>query len=589
MVRGYNSSTTHGPYVINYYYSPVATTRKMLTETQVVNGLNASQLTTQSLPSPWSTESTYAWLGSGWDIYWGIRVWSRSINGVETELTSGTPVAIVGRYGISGYMVQSSTWNCPGTALNKTDSIVVRVYTTHGNYPWNSVANFTTERLGASHLGAATWTIFYYTNWYLGTIGGSIFTYGAFTWGYNQPSRIENFQIPRALSLEGVKSWYWTSSTTINSVAVGDVNGDGQKETVTGGSYHDGTRNVAQLIVWNSSSLAPELITTWYWYGNTTVNSVAIGDVDGDNQTEIVTGGCYFDGNRQVAQLIVWNGFNLAVEGVKTWYWTGSTVINSVALGDVDGDNQMEIVTGGYYNDGVRNIAQLVVWNGSNLIIDRLTTWYWTGNTVINSVALGDVDGDSQVEIVTGGYYFDGIRLVAQLVEWNGLNLSVDRLAGWYWTNNTAVNSVAVGDVNNDGQIEIVTGGYYYDGTRNVAQLVVWNGSNLGGIRPMVWYWTGNTVANSVALGDVDGDGQLEIVTGGYYFDGTRNNAQMIVWSGSNFAVENVRTWYWTGDTVINSVAAGDVNGNYLAEIVTGGAYFDGTRLNAQLTVWGMS
>ena len=139
MVRGYDS-TIHGPYVINYYYSPTATTRKMLTEKWVVNGLNASQLTTQSLPSLWSSESTYAWLGSGWDIYWGMRVWSRSSSGVESELTSGTPVAIVGRYGSSGYMVQSSTWNCPGAELNRTDSIVVRVYTTHGNYPWNSLA-----------------------------------------------------------------------------------------------------------------------------------------------------------------------------------------------------------------------------------------------------------------------------------------------------------------------------------------------------------------------------------------------------------------------------------------------------------------
>ena len=204
-------------------------------------------------------------------------------------------------------------------------------------------------------------------------------------------------------------------------------------------------------------------------------------------------------------------------------------------------------------------------------------------------VALGDVDGDGQTEVVTGGYYNDGVRNIAQLIEWNGANLAVDRLAGWYWTGNTVINSVAVGDADNDGETEVVTGGYYNDGPRNVAQLIEWNGANLAVDRLTGWYWTGNTVINLVAVGDADNDGQTEVVTGGYYNDGTRNNAQLIIWSGSGLAAENIKTWYWTGNTAINSVAVGDVVGDSLAEVVAGGAFYDGTRLNSQLTVWGMT
>ena len=40
-------------------------------------------------------------------------------------------------------------------------------------------------------------------------------------------------------------------------------------------------------------------------------------------------------------------------------------------------------MTGGSYFDGIRNNAQLVEWSGSNLAVDRLTGWYWTGNTVL--------------------------------------------------------------------------------------------------------------------------------------------------------------------------------------------------------------
>ena len=85
-----------------------------------------------------------------------------------------------------------------------------------------------------------------------------------------------------------------------------------------------------------------------------------------------------------------------------------------------------------------------------------------------------------------------------------------------------------------------------------------------------------DTVINSVALGDVDGDGQVEVVTGGYYFDGTRNVAQMVVCSGSTLEFENIKSWYWVGNTTINAVVAGDVDGDFLKEIVTGGAYYDG-------------
>jgi hypothetical protein len=233
---------------------------------------------------------------------------------------------------------------------------------------------------------------------------------------------------------------------------------------------------VAQLVVWNATSLSPENIKTWYWTNNTTITSIAIGEVDGDGQIEIVTGGYFYDGTRNVAQLVVWTGNDLAVDRLTSWYWTSNTVINSVAIGDVDNDGQMEIITGGSFFDGSHNVAQLVVWSGPNLSLDKVTSWYWTGDTVINSVGLGDINADGQVEIVSGGYFNDGIRNVAQVVSWNGSSLAVDRLKTWYWTNNTPINSINIFDVNGDGHLEVVTGGRFNDGTRDVAQLGVWSG-----------------------------------------------------------------------------------------------------------------
>ena len=135
----------------------------------------------------------------------------------------------------------------------------------------------------------------------------------------------------------------------------------------------------------------------------------------------------------------------------------------------------MEIVTGGGHNDGTRVLSQLCVWNGATLALENVRTWYWIGNTQIWSVALGDIDADGNVEIVSGGYYTDGTRSVAQLCVWNGATLELENVRNWYWTSNTIIYSVAVGNVDGDAALEIVTGGNYYDGTRDIAQLCVWS------------------------------------------------------------------------------------------------------------------
>ncbi len=337
-------------------------------------------------------------------------------------------------------------------------------------------------------------------------------------------------QTSTAIIAQNYTSWFFTSDTDVVSVVAADVDGDGAEEIVTGGYHNDGTRWVAQLIVWNGSTLAVEKIQGWYWTSNTQITSVVAGDVDGDGGVEIVTGGAFFDNTRWVAQLVVWNGSTLAVESVQAWYWTSNTYIDSIAVGNVDADAGAEIVTGGAFFDNTRWVAQLVVWNGSTLAVENVQAWYQVSNTDIASVVVGDVDGDTGIEIVTGGSYFDNTRYNAQLAVWNGSTLTVENAKTWYnLISNATISSVAYGDFDNNGIVDIATGGKFFDGVRWNAQLTIQPGNTLLGNTGTNWYQTSDTYIESIAVGNIGGT--TRIITGGAFSDLSRTNAQLAVWS----------------------------------------------------------
>lgn len=166
-------------------------TRFFRSDQQTINGLTAFVLGISQ-----SSVSDDFYCDDFLPFYWGIRVWKRASSGVETEITTGVPVAQVSRtdYG-SG--IQSNTWNCPQVALNSTDAIVIRVYVKSLDIDWRNngddglIAVWVSEQLGASKLDAAVWTVYYYTSvaQAMGGVDRGHFRFGVAAFN----SRIENF------------------------------------------------------------------------------------------------------------------------------------------------------------------------------------------------------------------------------------------------------------------------------------------------------------------------------------------------------------------------------------------------------------
>ena len=72
--------------------------------------------------------------------------------------------------------------------------------------------------------------------------------------------------------------------------------------------------------------------------------------------------------------------------------------------GDVDGDGTAEIVTGGFAYDGEKVNAQLRIWNWNAILyLEKSHEWITEDITEIKAISLNDVDGDEQMDIVTSG------------------------------------------------------------------------------------------------------------------------------------------------------------------------------------------
>ncbi len=299
----------------------------------------------------------------------------------------------------------------------------------------------------------------------------------------------------------------WSSGELDNtrSVAWGDFDGDGDLDLAVGNS-------AANRVYRNDGGT----LSLWGGFQDSYTEdtyTVAWGDFDGDQDLDLGVG------NFQGTNRIYINRGGVFTETMPLDFPNDHT--KSLAWGDFDQDYDLDLLVGN--DDG----SNRVFINGGGGVLTQTITLPNPGGACASddtrSVAWADWDGDGDLDIATGNAGTNGCVEILEA-----------EYTGEIWTFSSAwqssaldVRSVGWGDMNGDGAPDLAAG---ISGSPVGRNLIF---RNIGGSMVQVWQAAAaNADATySVAWGDFDNDGDLDLAVGNGLNNSTYNRIYTNNWN----------------------------------------------------------
>jgi hypothetical protein len=359
---------------------------------------------------------------------------------------------------------------------------------------------------------------------------------------------------------------YGSGSVGALSVAVADVNGDGKPDLLVA----NGAGNVGVLLGNGDGTFQMAVTHPSGGYG---AYSVAVADVNGDGKPDLIVANecgdskCATNGTVGV---LLGNGDGTFQPAAT--FGAGGYSTFSVAALDVNGDGKPDLlVANGCANQNCSGdgVVGVLLGNGDGTF--QAAVSYDSGGVYATSIVVADVNGDGKPDLLVGNWCAssgcDTDSFVGVLL---GKGDGTFQGAVTYDSGGQRTASIAVADVNEDGKLDFIVGNTCASGsgcpanTEGSVSVLLGNGD--GTFQTAMPYDAGGQGAYSVAVADVSGDGNADIVVAncsdGECPGGGGGNGAAVVLLGNGDGTFQAGVPYSSGGDDASSVAIADVNGD---------------------------
>jgi len=286
------------------------------------------------------------------------------------------------------------------------------------------------------------------------------------------------------------------------------------------------------------------------------LTTVAVGDFNGDGKPDLAvsnfgssTVSVFLgngDGSFQAAQ-------NFAV-GIQPL---------TVAIGDFNGDGKLDLALGS------QNNVSVLLGNGDGTF--QTAQNFATGGYSA-SLAVGDFNGDGKLDLAVANLYVTNNADTGNVVVLLGNGDGTFQTAQNYALGNLFPGSVAVGDFNGDGKLDVAVADTEF--THGTVSVLLGNGD---GTFQAAQNFAAGGDAESLAVGDFNGDGKLDLATvNNFSITGVGSQVGVLLGNGDgtfqaaqNFPTGTFRVF---DGSALTSVKVGDFNGDGKADLAVANA-----------------